>query len=172
MRLRRCCGAGLIGLAACAPALDWREVRPDDGGLTLLFPCKPARHARQMQLAGATVRLTLHACSAGGATWALALADVTEPGRVALALAELRTAAAKNLGADAGTPVEWRIDGATPNPQAGRSEFAGQLPDGKFVREQVAVFAKGTRIYQATVLGEQLEGDSLDTFFTGLRIGS
>jgi len=110
--------------------------------------------------------------AAPSATWALALADVTEPGRVALALAELRTAAAKNLGADAGTPVEWRIDGATPNPQAGRSEFAGQLPDGKFVREQVAVFAKGTRIYQATVLGEQLEGDSLDTFFTGLRIGS
>ena len=35
--------------------------------------------------------------------------------------------------------------------------------------EQVAVFAKGTRVVQATALGETLEAQALESFFEGLR---
>ena len=72
--------AGL--LAACAPALDWRDVRLEGSGVLLLFPCKPDSQTRTLSLAGASVRLSLHACSAAGSTWALAVADLGDPARV------------------------------------------------------------------------------------------
>ena len=74
-------------MLACAPALDWREVRPAGSGITLLFPCKPDSHARQVQLGPHSVRLELHACTAAGTTWALAFADMGDPARVGPALA-------------------------------------------------------------------------------------
>ena len=35
--------------------------------------------------------------------------------------------------------------------------------------EQVAVFARGTQVFQATVLGERMDAEAADTFFGSLR---
>jgi hypothetical protein len=156
-------------LAGCAPALDWREVRPQGSGLVLLFPCKPASHARQVALAAGQSTLQLSACKAGGSTWALAVADVADPARVGPALAELDAAAARNLGATQVRPLPLQIDGATPNPASRRLQLDGRLPDGRAVTEQLAVFAKGTQVFQATVLGEGIEAEAAETFFRSLR---
>ena len=161
--------AGL--LTGCAPALDWREVRPEAGGITLLFPCKPDHQARRLSLAGTEVRLVLHACNAGGATFALAFADVGDPGRVAPALGELESATQRNLSAGAAEPLPLKLDGATPNANSRRSSFSGRMPDGRTAVGQTAVFAKGTRVYQATMLGERVDVDAADTFFGNLRLG-
>ena len=160
--------AGL--LAACAPALDWREVRPDDSGVTMLFPCKPDSHARRLNLGKQQVRLTLHACTAGGSTWALAFADMSDPALVGDALTELGVAAQKNLEASQSRRLGLSVEGATPNPHSQRFEITGRVPDGREVTEQVAVFAKGMRVYQATALGERLEPEAVTTFFGSLRI--
>jgi hypothetical protein len=160
--------AGL--LVACTPAMEWREVRPESSGAGVMLPCKPASHARNVTLAGASRRLTLYACTAGGATWALAYADIVDPGLVSVALRELRATAAANLGAGSEALVAWRIAGATPNPDSGRFELVGRLPDGQPVREQLAVYARGTTVFQATALGERLDAESLEAFFGGLRL--
>lgn len=157
--------------AACAPALDWREVRPESSGLVALFPCKPFGNARQLRLVGATVEMTLYSCTAAGTTYAVAFADVGQPHLVGRALQELATAAASNIGASAAhatTPL--RIEGMTPNTHAGRSVLAGQLGDGRRVEEQVAVFSRGLRVFQATVVGAQLDSDAVETFFGALRL--
>jgi hypothetical protein len=114
----------------------------------------------------------LHACVAGGATWALAHADLTDPARVSQALDDLRSAAMANIAATTARPVQGRVDGETPNPRAGRFEFDGRLPDGDKVDEQLAVFAKGTRVYQATVLGARPDDQALESFFGGMRVGA
>ena len=158
--------------AACSPALDWRELRPTDSGLRVLFPCKPASHARRVNLGPDAVRLELHACSAGGVTWAVAVADVQDPARVGPALTELRTAAADNLSAAAAQRLELKVEGATPNPASQRVQFQGRLPDGRAVTEQVAVFAKGTRVFQAIALGGKLDPEAVDSFFASLRFES
>ena len=44
--------AATLALTACSPALDWRQVRPDDAGVEAMFPCKPLSHARTVPLAG------------------------------------------------------------------------------------------------------------------------
>jgi hypothetical protein len=156
-------------LAGCAPVLDWREVRPEGSGLRLLFPCKPAHHSRNVALAAGQVKLQLSACKAGDATWALAVADVADPARVGPALVELHEAAARNLAATQVQPLALQIEGATPNPASRRMRLDGRLPDGRVVAEQVAVFAKGTQVFQATVLGERVDADAADTFFGSLR---
>jgi hypothetical protein len=157
-------------LAACAPALDWREVRPEDSGITMLFPCKPDSHARRVSLATQQLRLVLHACTAGTSTWALAVADIGDPALVGEALIELAVAAQRNLEASQARPLGLKVDGATPNPHSRRFEITGRVPGGREVTEQVAVFNKGTRVYQATALGDRLEPEAVDTFFGNLRV--
>ncbi len=158
-------------LAGCSPALDWREVRPAHSPVQLLMPCKPAAQERRVSLAGQPVRLTLHACTAGGQTWGLAFADVVEPARVGPALVELGASAAGNIGAPAAAGAgPLQVPGATPHADSRRWRLQGTRPDGKPVQMQLAVFAHGTQVFQATALGEQLPDDAADTFFDALRM--
>lgn len=156
-------------LAACAPALDWREVRLAHSGLSALFPCKPVSQVRRLRLGPQMVQMELHACTADGATWAVAHAELGDPARVGPALAELRDAAAANFTASGLKPRELQVEGATPNPASQRLQWQGRLPDGRAVSGQSAVFAKGTRVFQATVLTQEPDTQAMDNFFASLR---
>ena len=48
----------------------------------------------------------------------------------------------------------------------------GRLPDGRAVQMQLAVFARGTQVFQATVLGDAVPDDAAETFFASLRLPS
>ncbi len=161
----------LCAAGACTPTLDWRDVRPQGAVLQALFPCKPDVHARQVALAAVVVEMILYACSAGGATYAVGFADIGNAQRVEAALAQLWAAAAGNIdakGAHAVAPL--RIEGMAPDGQAVRQAFAGRLADGQQVQEQAAVFARGTQVYQVTMVGHQLDADAIETFFGALRL--
>ncbi len=160
--------AALLQLA-CTPALDWRESRSADGVVQVLFPCKPQLHERRVPLAGAAVKLSLMACDGGGLTWGLASADLADPARHAQALDELAAAAGANVGA---TPrrVALAVPGAMAHAGSRRLVIEGRRPDGQAVQVQVAVFAHGTRVYQATVLGDRLTPEQADGFFGSLRV--
>jgi hypothetical protein len=156
---------------ACTPDLNWREVRPEGTGLAVLLPCRPAGHARQLNLAGIAVEMSLFACTAGGATYAVGSADVGYPHLVGRALEELATAAARNITAAGPQSVaSVNVSGMTPQPRAARWALAGQLSDGRRVQEHVAVFARGSRIYQATVVGTQIDAEAVESFFGSLRL--
>lgn len=162
--------AAALACAACSPVLDWREVRPEGSGALALFPCKPRHETRQVALADRRVAMTFHACSAGGATWALGFADIGDPARVGAALDEVAAASARNLSAAAkeGAPVS--VAGMTPQPRARRFAVEGALPDGRAVHAEVAVFSKGTRIYQAMVVTPKPQAEAMQTFFGALRL--
>jgi len=159
-------------LQGCSPVLDWRDVRPADTRVQGLFPCKPQVQERRVQLAGERVRLLLHACTAGGQTWALAHADMADPVRVQQALTELSASAAGNIGAAATEGTALQVPGSTPNPASRRSRLQGALPDGQRVQMHLAVFVHGTTVFQATVLGDQVAEEPAQTFFSGLRFPS
>ena len=165
-------------LGGCSPALDWREFEPEDSGLVVTFPCRPDRHARNVTVAGATVRMDMLVCAAADATYALTFIDVVDPAGVTAALADLRAVAASNLGASASAsasasaPGEARVRGMTPNPMSARLDLAGQRADGVAVRQQAVFFTKGLRVYQASVVGTPLSDEAVDTFFAGLKLPS
>ena len=157
-------------LAGCTPALDWREVRPEGASVALSLPCKPSVFARKVALAESVVELSLHACSASGVTWALAHADMGDPAKVTAALRELRQSAAANLGAALPPLAAMAPPGATPNAESGRSVLEGRLPDGRQVGELVLVFARGTRVFQATAVGDRVPVEAADTFASSIRL--
>lgn len=159
-----------VGLAACSPTLDWRDVRPPGSGVQLLFPCKPATETRSVALAGQLLKMTMVACQAGGATYALAFADTGDAARLANALIALREAQAGNLRARPQPPAPLRVAGARALPQAERVQLEGQFPDGTAVRQHAGYFAAGTRVYQVAVLGAVVETGAADAFFEGIRV--
>ena len=53
----------LASLAACQPALNWRQVHPAGSGAVALFPCKPDVDQRQ--------GMGLAQCETGGKGFAL-----------------------------------------------------------------------------------------------------
>lgn len=137
----------------------------------MTLPCKPSTQERRLRLAGESVSLSLHACTAADQTWAVAHAELADPARVGPALRELRASAAANLDAVVVKTLTLAVPGATPNPASERVVLLGRLPDGRPVQGQVAVFVYGKRVYQATVMGSAISGDAADTFFTSLRAG-
>ncbi len=160
------CAATLV---ACSPALDWREARPEGGGLTMLFPCRPEKHERIARVAGADLRMRMHSCDAGQATFSLVFLDAGEPTRVEPVLAALKASAADNIG---GKPVTqpFAPPGATPNAGTALLRIEGSLPDGRRVTEHAAFFVRGVRVYQATAIGEALSEDALQTFFGAVKL--
>lgn len=158
-------------LTGCSPALDWRDVRVDSAGLQLQFPCKPARQQRTLPLAGSPVVLTLLVCSADGQTFGLAHADVADPARVETALRELGAAAARNIGGTASRRVPFVLSGTTPNPASQRVRLAGRLPEGQAAQMELALFAIGTQVFQASALGEKLRDDAVEIFIGEIHPG-
>ncbi len=159
----------VLGLGACSPALDWREFTPEGSGIGVSFPCRPDRQARVVNLAQTRVTMQMLTCSAGDVTFALAYADLIDPARINAALAELRGAAAGNLGGGVPQRTLWQIKGMTSSDEAGRVALTGHLPDGAVVHEHAALFTRGLRVYQATVIGADPPTAVVDAFMAGLK---
>jgi hypothetical protein len=162
--------AGSALLAACSPVLDWRQLHPDGWGLGVALPCRPASVARQVALAGAPVELLLLACSADGHTFAIASADLADPARVNPALQALGAAALANVQGQIDAEQPAAVPGMTPFPGARRWQLTGRLPDGVAVREQVLVFARGLRVFQATVVGPRADERMAQPFFDSIEV--
>ena len=166
------CGVGLaVSLLACSPALDWREIQPPDSGAVVMFPCKPDRFVRNVTLAEREVQMHLASCSADGVTYALSHAELSDPMRIAAAREALRALAASNIGGQATVVSPLNVPGMTPHPLAQRLAIRGGI-EGRVLQAEVGVFTRGLRVYQATVIGEKLDSQGTDTFFTGLRLPS
>jgi hypothetical protein len=159
----------VAGLGACSPALDWRETAAEGSGVVAMFPCRPDRHARTVELAGSKLKLEMLVCPADGATYALSFADVPDPAQVSLVLAALRTAALRNVQAAAPQVAPASIGGMTPNAEAVRLAAAGRLPDGARVQAHMVFFTKGLRVYQGSVVGAQPAVESNEIFLAGFR---
>ena len=158
-----------VSASACSPTMDWREFEAEGSGVVVSFPCRPDRHARQVQLAAASRQMEMLVCEAGGATFALTFVDVADPASVGATLAELRGSALRNVQAATPQIKPMQVSGMTPNDAAVRMSTAGRLPDGAPVRAHAAFFTRGLRVYQATVIGTEPPLEAVQTFFDALK---
>ncbi len=190
--------AGVIALAlvcalmsACAPALNWREVRPPQAdGLVGSFPCKPDSRERRVALPGVErpVTMRLWSCEADGARWALGFLQLDDALAVAPALRALAASTRDNLQAAGGQPVQAEDLGAvavprmTPQADSRGWRFAGQRPEGDGAGgDQVPVtvtawhFSHGLTVFQASVWrtqppsGAQSAEEAADAFMRGFH---
>jgi len=156
-------------LAACSPTFDWRETRFEGSTLVAMFPCRPDRHARSVELAGRRMTMQMDVCAAGSATFAVSVVESGDPSLAVPALEQLRRAAVANVQGTAPQPIPWRLAGSMPSTQTTRILVRGRLPDGGAVIEHAAFFAQGAKVYQASVIGAAPNAEAIETFFAGLK---
>ena len=154
----------------CAPDLNWRDWRSDESKLTLMFPCKPVRQQRRVQLGGRELTLVLQVCDSAGVTWAQLHTDVKDPVAVGPVLRALTESAHANISAARATAAVQVVPGATPQPDAGRFQAQGQLADGRPVEMVALLFAHGTLAFQSTALGTKLPEDAVQMFLGSVRL--
>lgn len=160
----------LLGLQACSPNLNWRDVRPDDTGLVLLLPCKPDKAQKTVPLGGAPTELTMLGCEAGGATFAIATADIGDAGKVAEVLVQWQKLTLANMKAGPGAQtVALKVAGAAAAPPAVLVKAQGQRADGQPVAGEGAYFARGTRVFQAVMYAAKPSAEASETFFSSFK---
>lgn len=165
--------AAVAALSACSPALDWRDVQPKGLNILLTFPCKTEQIAKDVRLAGESVRMSMTGCVADGMTFALAHAHFPTPARAATGLAQLHQAALANVHGRVTASAPVAIANIDPGlPDARDLRIDGQAPDGKAVRERVVLFAQGSDIYQLTALGpaDAFKPDAAQTFAESVKL--
>lgn len=171
-RLRWCAWTCAAALAACAPRFDWREVRADDA-LAGWFPCKVERHERAVPLAGATLPMRMVSCSAGGQLFAIGRVEAGDEPRRTQVIEGLRRALVDNLGGsveEAPPALTARIAGEAAHAGAVALQVRGRRADGEAVTAHSRLFVRDGQVYQASVVGPELDAAASDTFFGSLRL--
>lgn len=172
-RIRWFLVAASLVLAACSPALNWREVHLGDAGLKLMLPCKPDRASRRMAMAGGEVELQMVGCEAGGALFAVSVVDLGDAGATAEAQRQWQRAMLLAMQADpaAGSaPIAaYGLKGADASPASVRLGAQGRRPDSSAVQVQAVWFVRGTQLYHAAVYAERLSPDAVDPFLSGFE---
>jgi hypothetical protein len=167
-RIFRCIGL-LLGIAACTPTWDWRSVALPGTQLVTELPCRPSRFQRDVKVAGVTLKLFMLSCEAGGVTYGVATADVVDPARVDAVLTGLRDSAAAAIRSSGSRAGALNLHGVTPFNGNYSAHLHGQRPDGEAVDESIRVFARGTRVFQASAVGSTLPEAALKPFEDGLH---
>lgn len=165
----RVCGSLAVAmmLGACQPTFNWRQVRPEGGGVQTLMPCKPDTGERSVPLADQPVVLHMSSCEAGGITYALAWATLPSPAEAPAALRRWAEGARRALHAT--EERAWAAPKAATVPWQA-SALQGQDPRGEAVQARIVYLVRGARIVQAAAYGRALPEEHLEPFFAGLEL--
>ena len=165
----------LIALAACTPALNWREVPLPPTSAVALLPCKPDHAERTVPLGGAPTVLSVTGCEAGGATFAVMVAKLPAGRAPDEVLAGWQQATLANMHASAAPQRQaFHPPGGLPLAHAQRLVAAGQQADGRPVAAQAVWTARaaeggGTELLHAVMYAPRPQPAAADAFFAGIR---
>ncbi|MBL8386022.1 MAG: hypothetical protein JNM90_23260 [Burkholderiales bacterium] len=156
-------------VCACAPELDWREVRVADGGFSVMFPKKPAQAERRLPTPAGEVVMRMYSARAGEHVLGAGYADF--PAAVTPALLDaMRDALAANLGGAARN--ERRVDVA--GFSAREFEASGTQGSGASARPvllRARLLSRDRRYIQLVSLGspDGLAAADIDLFLTSFK---
>lgn len=159
----------VLGLLACSPTLNWREVRPEGVSLSMLLPCKPDRANKSVPLDGRDTVLSMTGCEAGGAMFALARADVGDASRAAQVLAQWQSLTLAHMRAPAAVTQNAQVVGADALPQPVLVSARGSHPNGQAVEGRALYFARGSQLFQAVVYAPRVSSEAVETFFSSFK---
>lgn len=155
--------------SGCSPTFNWRVIRVEPTALVALLPCKPDRGTRVVPLAGKDTAMAMVGCEAGGATFAVAHADVGGPEGVAAAMTAWRSAALLNMRGQTVVEQAQRVPGADGAVPPVLVKATGRSAEGTPVQSQAVYFSQSGRVFQAVIYAETLPADVADTFFSGIK---
>lgn len=158
-------------MLACSPTLNWREVRPDGvSSMTLLLPCKPDRASKTVPLGGRPTRLSMTGCEAGGAVFALAVAELADPDQTAQLLAQWQSLTLAHMRAAQSRSEPVQVSGADARVPALHVWARGTHPDGQAIEGQARYFARGSQMFQAVIYAPRIAPEAAETFFSSFKL--
>lgn len=157
-------------LAACSPTLNWREVRPGGGELKALLPCKPDQAQRRQSLAGQEVDVHMLGCEAGGALYAVSVAELGDRLNALDVQTQWQASLLGNMQASTSVRSHWTLKGADVSVAPVRLSAQGLRPDGRPVTAQAVWFSRGKRTYHAAIYAERINTTMSEPFFSGLEL--
>ena len=138
----------VLGLSACQPSLNWRNVQMSETRLSFELPCKPDKTTKPVTMAGQTLELSVVGCEAGDAVWAVMSAKLSADADRTELLKGWRQATLQNMRANQIEDATWMPTRMTALPGALRLKAIGTTAKGEPVRAHAVWFA-------------HLEGDSV-----------
>lgn len=166
--------AGLGGLCAalvgCSPALNWRDVRFEQGPLLALFPCKPDQGTRVVPLGERQVPMTMLGCEADGVLFTLARVDAPDPALASALAADWRVATLASAAAQVSSEAPFNLKKSHPHVPSVWVSATGHGPDGSPLSVQVVWVGVGPALYQAAVYETPGRASVAATYFDGLRV--
>jgi hypothetical protein len=158
----------------CTPALNWREVRFEDGIVTALMPCKPDLGQREVTLKSGdrvvVASLQMRGCEASDLQFTLG--QITLPVGItpdeALSAWRLASLAPLNISAQEAPAQTWALRGSDAMPKPVKTAITSQAH-----RVQWVWFVRDGRVYQAAVYGnaKAIKLDAIaDEYFAGIKL--
>ena len=159
----------LVGGVACSPTFNWRDVRPEGTRLALMLPCKSEKAEKTVPLGGRDTALAMLGCETGGATFAIAAADIGDVAEAATVLVQWQQLSLAGIKAGDARLRPLTLPGAAGAVNVVSAEGLGA--NGTAIRFSAAYFAQGSQVFQAVVLatGPTPPAEALETFFSSLR---
>lgn len=157
----------LTGLSACSPTFNWRDTRFDNARLALLMPCKPDKAQRIVPMADQPTELNLLSCDAGGATFAVSVADVKDASKVAAVSAQWQRATLTHIKASPRVGTAVKVPGLASG--GVMVNALGQRANGQTISSQAVYFAQGSQVFQAVMYADKIAPEVADTFFSSLK---
>lgn len=164
-------------LGACAPAYNWREVRPTDPLVAVMLPGKPAALTQRILLDGRELVMSMSGAKVDENSFTVACAALPTD-EVAVresVLAAMRAGMLRNIGGteERAEPMQvMMIDaaGATlARLNASRSLVKGKV-QGRAMTMQAIFVATDKRACQAVALGPALPEEEARVFLDSLRL--
>jgi phosphate starvation-inducible protein PhoH len=151
-----------LALSACSPQYNWRDYRSADAPYSVMFPDKPDTHTREIDLNGLKVKMLMTAVQVDGATYAVGTGEAPDAGQAQAALASMKTALIKNIGA---TITKETVTSAIDIEATGTQNGKPMLLHGHFV-------ARDKRFYQVIAVGpkQAMSAEQTEMFMSSFKL--
>jgi hypothetical protein len=162
-------------LAACSPPYNWRDYSSQDAPFRVMFPDKPSVHKRTIDVGGMPVEMTMTAVSVNGVTYAVGSAQAPDADKAAAALAAMKTALVRNIGA---TVNKEKSAAAAAANEAGKSQSAAidieasGAQNGTPMKLIGHFESRDKRFYQVIVIGREnaIPREQADQFISSFKL--
>ena len=166
----------LLGLAACSPAHDWREVHGSAAPFTVLMPAKPATLARKIDLNGTPLTMTMVAAEIDGVAYAVGSVELPDAAQAKLAMQAMQTAMLKNIQGKVirqqAAEHQTSAAGELHSDNSIDLEAVGTPPNGRARLLLARFVAHDRNAYQVVVTGAQkaLAREPAETFLSSFKV--
>jgi hypothetical protein len=186
----------LLGLSACSPEYNWREVRIDAASARFMLPGKPASLDRTINIEGRPVVMTMTGAKVGESTYTVAYANIQAPADPQKTLVAMREQMVRNIqgsvqsqtgpttqpmtqsqGQSFSAPLIKAVQVAIVDENGvAKASMTGQLVDaqgavnGRPVSMKALFVTYQQTVVQAVSLGADLNQDQATQFVQSLRL--